>query len=81
MILASMMARLNQRYQEEPMPCKNCTCSKPCGHLDYDDDFPFEADKSALGTQQEKWLTSSSTYLERLCSLEPGAVECKTYED
>ena len=79
-----MLDRLNQRYQEDTMtcktPCNNCTC-KPCGHLAHDDDFPFETDKSPLGTLQEKWLDSPSTFLQRLCSLEPGAIECRIYED
>lgn len=61
--------------------CDKCRPTAPCGHLSIDDDFPFESDKSALGTQQEKWLNSPSTFLDRLCSAEPGAVECKTYED
>ena len=59
--------------------CDNCSCA-PCGHLSYDDDFPFEADKSALGTQQAKWLESPSTFLDRLCAIEPGATECRSYE-
>ena len=84
MIPGILLSRLNQRYQEDTMtcktPCNNCSC-KPCGHLPYDDDFPFEADKSALGTLHEKLLSSPSTFLQRLCALEPGAVECRTYED
>ena len=85
MIPGFCLTRLNQRYQEDPMtcktPCAKCVCDAPCGHLSYDDDFPFETDKSALGTQQEKWLNSPATFLDRLCALEPDAVECRTYED
>ena len=61
--------------------CKKCNPTAPCGHLPVSDDFPFEADKSALGTQQDKWLSSPSTFLDRLCSLDPSAPECRIYED
>ena len=85
MIPGFCLTRLNQRYQENHMPCSTpcaqCTCKPACGHLDYSDDFPFEADKSALGTQQSKWLESPSTYFDRLCALDPSAPECRVYED
>jgi len=73
--------RLNQRYQEDTMtcntPCARCTC-EPTSI--YNRDY-IEADASPMATQQRKWLESPATYLDRLCALEPGAVECKTYED
>jgi len=56
------LTRLNQRYQEEPMtcktPCDNCKCEakKACDTLPIDDDFPFEADASPLGTQTRKFF-------------------------
>ena len=46
----------------------------------YNHDY-IEADASPMATQQHKWLESPATYLDRLCALEPGAVECKTYGD
>lgn len=61
-------------------PCPKCNCA-PCGHLPYDDDFPFEADKTALGKSQDEWLNSPSTFLDRLCSTDPSAIECRIYED
>ena len=73
--------RLNQRYQEDTMtcatPCSNCKCMPASV---YNHDY-MEADPSPMATQQRKWLESPSTYLDRLCALEPGAVECRTYED
>lgn len=54
---------------------------RPCGHLGYDENFPFEVDSSAMGSQQKKWLESASSFLDRLCSSEPSALECRMYED
>lgn len=62
-------------------PCEDCKCKAPCGHLDYTDDFPFESDSSALGEQQDKWLKSPNSFFDRLCSFDPSAPECLTYED
>ena len=74
--------RLNQRYQEEPMtckaPCAKCTCVKSTSP--YDSDY-VEIDASPMATQQRKWLESPATYLDRLCALEPGAVECRVYDN
>ena len=83
MIPGFCLTRLNHRFNTMPCstPCAKCTCKSPCGHLDYSDDFPFEADRTALGTQQAKWLDSPSTYFERLCSTDPSAPECRIYED
>ena len=83
MIPGFCLTRLNHRFNTMPCstPCAKCTCESPCGHLDYSDDFPFEADRTALGVQQDKWLNSPSTYFERLCSTDPSAPECRIYED
>lgn len=84
MISQSIFFRLNHRYNYVTCktPCNNCTCnSKPCDYLDYDNDFPFEADHTPLGYLQDRWLNSPSTALERHCALNPSAVECKIYED
>ena len=81
MIPGFCLTRLNQRYQEDTMtcntPCARCTC-EPTSIYNHD---YIEADASPMATQQRKWLESPATYLDRLCALEPGAVECKTYED
>ena len=71
--------RLTHRYQEDTMtcktPCNNCQC-EPASIYNHD---YIEVDASPMATQQRKWLESPSTFLDRLCALEPGAVECKTY--
>ena len=58
-------------------PCSSCQC-EPASIYNHD---YIEADASPMTTQQRKWLESPATFLDRLCALEPGAVECRTYED
>ena len=71
--------RLTHRYQEDTMtcntPCNNCQC-EPASIYNHD---YIEAAASPMATPQRKWLESPSTFLDRLCALEPGAVECRTY--
>ena len=75
------MSRLNQRFQEDKMPCANpckkCQSNKLTGHINFD---YVEIDPSPMASQAQKWLNSPSTFLDRLCSLEPSAPECKTYD-
>ena len=79
------MAKAADLYPLIPMtcktPCANCTC-KPCDYLELTDSTVFEADSTAaLSSEQRKWLESPSTFLARHCALNPGAVDCKIYED
>ena len=52
------------------------TCNTPCAAASvspasiYNHDY-IEADASPMATQQRKWLESPSTFLDRLCALEP----------
>ena len=62
-------------------PCDNCKCTAPCGHLAYDDPAEFEADPSGMATQQKKWLENPANFFDRYCANNPGAVECRIYED
>ena len=46
----------------------------------YNSDYS-EIDPSPMATQQAQWFDSPSTYFERTCALNPGATECRTFED